>query len=341
MVTSLSRPGLTDPVSAGWDALGTSVVVQVTDPTLLAAARAVVEGELRAIDEAASRFRPDSDLERLNAAGGRLVDVSALLVEALETGIRAAALTDGAVDPTLGDALILAGYTRDWHELEATGHGGSSGNGRQRLVVEVRPARSWEGIELRREPAGARLPAGVRVDLGATAKALAADRAARAAAAEVLSGVLVSLGGDIATAGCSPPQGWLVRVAEDHRAAVGAPSQTVRISSGGLATSTTTVRRWLHAGRAMHHILDPRDGQPVERTWRTASVAAASCVDANIASTAAIVLGSSAAGWLAARGLPARLVAQDGRVQTVGDWPAETQPGGELNSDLEARERPA
>ena len=340
MLASVGHRESTDPVSARWDALGTSVVVQVTDPDDLARARAIVEAELRAIDAAASRFRPDSDLERLNAAGGRLVGVSPLLVEALENGIRAAELTDGAVDPTLGDALILAGYTRDWHELEAPSDPSRSSAG-PRLAVRVRPARAWEGIEVRRDPAGARLAHGVRVDLGATAKALAADRAAHAAAGELLGGVLVSLGGDIATAGSPPRAGWLVRVTEDHRAPQDAPGQTVRISSGGLATSTTTVRRWRHGGRTAHHILDPRDGQPVERTWRTVSVAAASCVDANIASTAAIVLGSAAAAWLVARGLPARLVAQDGRVERVGGWPHEPPPIAERDAEVEAGRRRA
>ncbi|HEY5197387.1 MAG TPA: FAD:protein FMN transferase [Solirubrobacteraceae bacterium] len=326
MLASTELRPAADRRSARWEALGTGVVLQVTDPGSLGAARAAVEAELRAIDAAASRFRTDSDLERLNRAGGRLVAVSPLLLDALETGIRAAVVTAGAVDPTLGEALILAGYASDWRELEAPERGRSTER-RPRPVVRARPARAWEDIELHRDPPAARLRGGVRVDLGASAKALAADRAARAAAEETVGGILVSLGGDIATAGASPASGWLVHVTDDHRSSPDAPGQTVRIHSGGLATSSTTVRRWVHAGRPMHHILDPRDGQPVERAWRTASVAAASCVDANIASTAAIVLGSAASGWLAERGLPARLVARDGRVETVGAWPAEEALG--------------
>ncbi|MEA2371586.1 MAG: FAD:protein transferase [Solirubrobacteraceae bacterium] len=351
-----------DPLTARWEALGTSVVVQVTQADALEAVIRIVDAELRAIDNAASRFRPDSELERLNAAGGRRLLVSPLLLDALAAAIRAAELTDGAVDPTLGDALVLAGYDRDWRQLDppadppagpqATAPWGSgtdadtrAGRALRPLLLTVRRARSWELIELERDPPAARLPGGIRVDLGATAKALAADRAADAAAREARVGVLVSLGGDIATAGRAPDAGWLVHVTDDHRspptgdpapaqapapgaarapapAPAPAPGQTIAISSGGLATSSTTVRRWNHAGRTMHHILDPRDGRPVDRAWRTASVAAASCLDANIASTAAIVIGSAAAAWLAERSLPARLVGHDGCVETVGAWPA-------------------
>ena len=164
----------------------------------------------------------------------------------------------------------------------------------------------------------------MRLDLGATAKALAADRAAHAAAATVDAGVLVSLGGDIAVAGPAPDGGWPVAVADDHRASPEAGLPVVSIVSGGLATSSTTARRWMHNGREMHHILDPTTGQPVREVWRTVSVAAASCLDANVATTAALVAGSDAQTWLHDTGLPARLVAADGTVRTVGAWPQDS-----------------
>jgi thiamine biosynthesis lipoprotein len=132
--------------------------------------------------------------------------------------------------------------------------------------------------------------------------------------------VLVNLGGDIAVAGRPPPAGWTVRVADDHQAPADAPGQSLTIHSGGLATSSTTVRRW---GRSSHHIIDPRTGRPAESRWRTVSVAAGNCVDANTASTAAIVKGDDAPAWLGARGMPARLVDRDGGVLTVAGWPEE------------------
>ena len=101
------------------------------------------------------------------------------------------------------------------------------------------------------------------------------------------------------------------------------PSTVVAITSGGLATSSTTARRWRRGGNVLHHILDPRTGLPPAPVWRTISVTAATCADANAASTAAIIRGAQAPGWLAATGLPARLVDVSGRVETVAGWPAE------------------
>jgi thiamine biosynthesis lipoprotein len=132
--------------------------------------------------------------------------------------------------------------------------------------------------------------------------------------------VLVNLGGDIALAGPAPAGGWAVRVADDHRAPPEAPGQVLALDSGALATSSTTVRRW---GEGAHHIIDPRSGLPACSPWRTVSVAAATCVDANTASTAAVVLGDDAPAWLEANGLPARLVDDAGEARAVAGWPRE------------------
>jgi len=167
-----------------------------------------------------------------------------------------------------------------------------------------------------------RVPAGVELDYGATAKALAADIAAAAAAEQIEGGVLVSLGGDVALAGPAPEGGWPVRVAEDHAGAPDSPGQTIALHDGGLATSSTTLRRWHRGEREVHHILDPATGGPARGCWRTVSVAAASCADANIASTTAILRGERATRWLEGLGLPSRLVALDGSVTLAGGWPA-------------------
>jgi FAD:protein FMN transferase len=115
-----------------------------------------------------------------------------------------------------------------------------------------------------------------------------------------------------------------VRVTDDHLAGPEADGQRVTVLGGGLATSSTTVRQWRRAGRTVHHIVDPATGEPAAPAWRTVSVAAASCVDANTASTAAIVRGASAPQWLESLGLPARLVDPEGTVVTVGAWPVPT-----------------
>jgi FAD:protein FMN transferase len=305
-----------------WQALGTTAVLRYAGPPD-PAVREAVEREIEAIDLAASRFRADSELTGLNVAaeaGGGRRRISPLLLEALELAVRAAVVSDGTVDPALGDWMIVAGYDRDWGELTAVAPGVPL-HSDDRIVVQRRRA-DWRDIELTREPPTVRIPAGVTLDLGATAKALAADRAAAAAYAAGDAGVLVSLGGDIGTCGPAPDAGWQIHVTDDHRDGPDAPGQTIAIGSGGLATSSLVARRWRHDGQTMHHILDPRDGAPVQSPWRTVSVAAATCADANIASTAAIVLGADAPRWMTDHGLPARLVALDGTVVLIGDWPA-------------------
>ena len=307
------------PGSATWEALGTSVVLRTSDPAALTDARRAVELELGAIDRACSRFRADSELSQVNARAGRWTRTGPILIEALELALRAAALTGGDVDPTVGRALELAGYDRDWRLLDPPG-----GAEQAPPVIRLRARRRWREIDLDRASCAIRVPAGVSLDLGATAKAWAADGAAEAAREAGGCATLVSVGGDVATAGDAPPDGWRIRVTDDHRKPPSAPGQTVSIRSGGLATSSTAVRRWSHGGREMHHIIDPRTGAPVQATWRTVSVAAATCTDANVAATAALVRGGAAPSWLEGLGLPARLVAQDGEVRTIGDWPART-----------------
>lgn len=305
---------------ASWQALGTSVELLLTDRDELARSRAIVELELQRIDRACSRFREDSEITRVNACAGRTVGVDPLLVEALEVALRGAELTDGDLDPTVGAALDLVGYDRDWRLLEPDSPP-TRAEQAPHLLATVR--RGWETVQVDHNRSTLRISPGVKLDLGATAKAWAADRATRAVHNATGCGVLVSLGGDIATAGPAPARGWSVHVTDDHRNRPDAPGQTISISSGGLATSSTTVRRWRHGGRTMHHILNPGTGEPVAEVWRTVSVAAIDCTDANIAATAAIVRGEQAPEWLAALGLPARLVGRDGDVMTIGAWPCE------------------
>ncbi len=295
---------------------GTTAFLMVTAEHRMDIARRELDAELAAMGDACDRFRADSELSRLNAAGGRPMRVSALFAETLKRALEVAEATDDAVDPTVGGALIAAGYDRDlkavWSRGDMAGAAPVPAAGRHAVEIDGRVVR------LRR---------GVRLDLGAVAKALAADRAAAHAARRAGCGVLVGLGGDIAVCGPAPPGGWRIRVAEDHRSGPDAPGQAVTISAGGLATSSVTVRRWWRGGRRQHHIIDPVTGAPAVTCWRAVSVAAATCVDANAASTAAMVTGPRAGTWLADRRLPARLVHSDGAVLTVAGWPADEPAG--------------
>ena len=168
-----------------------------------------------------------------------------------------------------------------------------------------------------------RIPAGVVIDVGATGKAFAADLAAERAATAAGCGVLVNLGGDIATAGGAPDGGWPVGIADSHRAAGGQVQQTISLSTGAMATSSVTARVWQRNGRQMHHIIDPATGEPAAVVWRTVSVTAPTCVAANTASTACLVDGHRAVALLTRWQLPARLAAPSGHVLTVGGWPQE------------------
>ena len=287
----------------------------VSEPAALDAAVARVEDELAATDFACSRFRDDSELTALNRTDGRPFTASPLLAEALDVALRAAEVTDGDVDPTVGRSMTSLGWDCDFTVLVRRG---------ELDRFELVPAGGWRSVVLDRESGVVTVPAGVEIDLGATAKALAADRCARAAASDTGAGVLVNLGGDLSVAGPPPAGGWPVLVTDDHRTPAAGDGETIAIADGGLATSSTTVRRWRAGGAVHHHIVDPRTGRPAEEVWRTVSVAAATCVDANAASTAAIIRGRSAPEWLERAGLPARLVAPDGSVAYTGSWPRNT-----------------
>jgi thiamine biosynthesis lipoprotein len=307
------------------DALGTSARVAAWPPYNLARVLAIVDAELARLDQEASRFRADSEISAVHRTPGEVHIVSEGLAEAIAVALTAARWTGGLVDPTVGGALESLGYDRDFAAI------------RQGGAVPPKRARvpGWQSVRL--DGRRLRLGAGSRLDLGATAKGLGADRAASAAAAAIPGGgVLVSLGGDIAVAGEAPNGGWPVRVADEQepessaaargrrggRAVEPPPGQVVRLVAGALATSSITCRRWQRGGRALHHIVDPRTGLPTTGPWRTVSVAAANCAEANAASTAAVVAGDRAPAWLAGHGLPARLVDHGGGVRLVAGWPA-------------------
>jgi thiamine biosynthesis lipoprotein len=321
--------------AADRDALGTTARLVAWPPQRLPALLAAVDRELAALDAQASRFRPDSEISTVLSSGGTH-PISAGLAEVVAVALAAAQWTDGLTDPTVGRALISLGYDRDFAAIMPSDR-------------EPLPARvpGWRRVRL--DGRTLTVPAGIVLDLGATAKGLGADRAARSAyQAACTGGVLVSLGGDLAVLGRPPAGGWPILVADEHRqtrqarnlngvpggaadsAAAGAgpagaadpaTSQQIRITHGGLATSSVTCRQWLRAGQTLHHIIDPRTGRPAAGPWRTVSVAAASCAEANAAATAAIVAGEQAADWLAAQGLPARLVGHDGSIRRTPGWP--------------------
>ena len=297
-----------------WRALGTSVHLFVTDGDQLPRARVAVERVLERVDLTCSRFRPDSELARVNARSGATVGISPLLAEFLEAGLRGARLSDGLVDPTVGRAMRAVGYDKDFSLIRDRS---------DPITIRLEPIPGWQAITLDARGMTVRVAKGVEIDLGSTGKALAADLAAVAAhaAAGPGSGVLVSLGGDIAMAGEPPRGGWRVLVSEDCDTPPSADGEVIALHDGAVATSSTTVRTWHRGEIAVHHLIDPRTGSSARSPWRTATVIAGSCLDANIAATAAIIRGDSAGEWVEGLGLQARLVATDGTVRRLGGWP--------------------
>lgn len=298
--------------SVRWQDWSCQVRLTVTDSSTLEPACHYLMDLMGEVERSASRFLPTSDICHVNQQAGQFVPVSRRTVALVDVALDAAADTEGLVDPTVGAHVIQAGYADDIASV------------RDRLIVpdgdSVPRKADWRGVRVDHELSRVGIPSGLALDLGATAKPWTADVAAHAIAASFGTGVLVEIGGDVAVAGTKPTP-WQVYVSEQ----AGEPGDQVGLTSGGIATSSSAGRRWRTPTGDAHHIIDPRTGLPADGPWRTASVWARSAVDANTASTAAIVLGEDAAAFLVEFGRPARLVGHDGRVETVGAWPSARQ----------------
>ncbi len=274
------RPHLT------FRAMGCEVVVAGASGEEAARIRELFEER----DAVFSRFRPESELERVNAAGKATL-VSPLFAQAVENALWAAEVSGGLVDPTLGAAIEAAGYDRDFAALEPDARPAAA-------PVPARPGAVslFGGVLV--------LHGGVTLDLNGVVKAAAVDDAVA-----LLGGPgFVSAGGDLATRGD-------VDVALPGGGAV-------RLRSGGLATSGRTRRRWLRDGEEQHHLLDPGTGRPARGPWDEVTVCGSTCLAADVAAKAAFLLGDDGPAWLDERGLPGRFVAADGSVRENRAWRA-------------------
>jgi thiamine biosynthesis lipoprotein len=214
----------------------------------------------------------------------------------------------------MGREIVALGYDQTFSAVLARG----AQNPRESANTNY-DADAWRNVDV--DPTGGvRIPSGCALDLGATAKAWASDLVAAAVLDELGGRVLVSLGGDISIAG-EEEFPWPIAISEKPNEPAAA---TVLLAGGGLATSSTRVRRWPSGANYRHHLLDPRTGQPVDELWRTVTATGPTCVAANVATTAAVVLGAEAVGWLSKRGVAARLVDTHGSVATVGGWPLDS-----------------
>jgi thiamine biosynthesis lipoprotein len=312
-----ARDALT--ASAAFEAIGTHHQLVVTRPEALAEAIIIARAHLADLDLAASRFRPDSEvsaLARLASDRPATALVSPVLADALQAALRAAALTEGLVDPTVGAAVIASGYDADLAVVRAR-----TGMAAGRPAIHPPPAvvQGWRSLRLELGTRRLHVARGTVIDLGASAKAHSADTIAAALAARLPGGFLVNLGGDVAVSGELPPDGWQIGVEGTH----GDLRQVVTSRGQALATSSTGKRSWSTDGERRHHIVDPRTGRTAPVVWEQVTCAATDALEANAASTAAVVLGLAAPAWLEARGIPARLDPADrSPVVTTPGWPS-------------------
>lgn len=298
----------TAPGAASFHALGTEVNILVTEPAALDATVEHAIARFDEIDRTFSRFRPDSELARLDWLPGVRQPASTLFLELLSLALRAARDTNGRFDPTIRDALEAAGYDRGIERLEAEGPGPAR---------SARQAGQWERIAYNRERHWVCVPEDARLDFGGIGKGFAVDYVLRDLA--VAGGVLINAGGDLATRGSAPDGGWRIDVA----AAADAPVETtIALHSGALATSGLGRRVWTRDGERLHHLIDPRTGAPSDSIWRSVTAAARTCVAAEVAAKTAWLMSDDGPAWLADLGLAGRFVARDGRIETIGAWPA-------------------
>jgi len=242
------------------------------------------EAELHRLEALLSRFRPDSELSRLNAAGALVV--SADTARVIELALAARARSGGRFDPTLHDALVAAGYDRSFERLGAH-------EALQQTVA--RPG----GGSVRVDGLRVSLARGVKLDLGGIAKGYAAERAAETLACA--GPCLVNAGGDIAVRGGA----WLI----------GAEHLTLELAYGGIATSGRDRRHWRRGGRELHHVIDPATGAPAETDLLRVTVVAPDAVEAEVRAKTLLLAGEAEAVALDAAAV---VVTADGRTLVTG-----------------------
>ena len=297
-------------------AMGTSCGVGVTTAlrNLGAAHRAIAAAtvEVAACERALSRFDPESELSRLNAAGGAWTDCGPRLLGALSAAIDAREATGGLFDPTILPALVAAGYDRTFEQLEP------------RPAEAAFGWRAGAAVEVDHGRRRARLEPGAAVDLGGIGKGYSADRAvaAMAAAWPDMLGCVVDLGGDLSLSG-EPPEGGAWRVAVADPRVPGGRLSVLELAAGGVATSGRDRRRFGPGGE-LHHLIDPATGEPAGPGPLSVTVVAADAAAAEAHATAlAITPVAETPRYVAARRrVSALVVPVAGAPFMLGDLPA-------------------
>jgi FAD:protein FMN transferase len=235
---------------------------------------------IRAVETRLSRFRPESELSRLNTLRGSTFKMSPLFAEILDDALRAAEFTEGLYNPTVLNALESAGYDRTFEAIEDD----------QNQPASVAPFQSdWRGISLDRPESTVVLPIGVSLDLGGIVKGWTAERAADILAP--LGPCLVDAGGDIAVRSSPFDQaGWPIGIADPQDP--DSDLALLLVHNRGVATSGSDFRRWRRGDQSQHHLIDPRTGRPADTDLSTVTVVAADAVEADVHAMVAMILGS-------------------------------------------------
>ncbi|MFN8472400.1 MAG: FAD:protein FMN transferase [Anaerolineae bacterium] len=256
--------------------------VVATDAELAQQRLAAVEVFIHATEVSLSRFRPESELSRLNARTGETVAVSKTLADVLALALTGARETDGIYDPTILDALEAAGYDRSFEKV--------SDDARPPVAVAPRQV-GWRDIQLDVATRRVQVPRGIRLDLGGIAKGWTADRAAGMLAQ--VGPCLVDAGGDIVARG-QPLEWptWPVGIADPRNA--DEDLALLMVSDRGIATSGTDYRRWRRGEKVQHHIIDPRTRQPAQTDLLSVTVIAPTAAHADLYAKVALILGSQA-----------------------------------------------
>lgn len=285
-----------------WRAMGTTFELVVPADRAEAAGRDVA-AVVADWERTFTRFHPASELSRVNAAAGRPVRTSARFREVVQAALAAAEASDGAFDPTVLPALVRLGYDRPFDALVET------------PPAEPVPAGRWRMVRIRDDTV--EVPAGSGLDLGGIVKGLAVDAGIRALEAAGVAPALLSGGGDLAVLGAPPGlEAWPIQLVE-------LPGRPVLgLVRGAVATSGPSRRRWRQGPWLRHHLVDPRTGLPATTGLAAAVVVADRCGRADVAATAAFVLGPDrGAALIEAWGLAGWLVGSDGTVRTAGPVP--------------------
>ncbi|HNG22646.1 MAG TPA: FAD:protein FMN transferase [Microthrixaceae bacterium] len=262
-----------------------------------------------------SRFRPESELSRLNAEAATAVVVSSDTARLVATAVAAWSLTGGRFDPTTGPALIAAGYDRSFELLPVTD---ATGIGAAVAPIGAHPAPGCAGVVVAADVGVVHLPVGVTVDPGGIGKGLAADLVAGELLESGATGVLVSLGGDLRAAGVAPGGAWDVQL--DHGTG---ESGRIGVVEGAVATSSVLRRRWGSPTGPAHHVIDPRTGKPTTGAAVACSVIAGEAWWAEALATAVLVAfeehdGVRTAETLLGSDAAAIVTTADGATMTLG-----------------------